>query len=418
MRGVLEPLLISLDGFLISGHRRRIASLITGLNEVPVQIHPISRKEDPDGFLKLLVEANSHRIKNVTELLHESAIKIDPKTAHDQIVNDRVDKQKRNRSKLSVIAPVSSGQRFKLSKAKMPMVIAINNILRTQRNYWPLSARQVHYRLLGLNAPLIHASKPNSRYLNDLKSYRAVTDVLTRGRLEGLIDWDAIDDDTRPIDLNEAFNNPAEFLRQELKGFLKGYWRNRQQSQPNHIEIVIEKLTVRTILSQVSSEYTLPVSTIRGMGTTTPKKKLVDRFRRSRKRRLTLLVVTDLDPAGDTIAEDLVKSFKRDYGITNIEAFKVALTIEQVRQFNLQPSMDAKIKSPGYKNFVERYGITDAYELEALEPADLIGLLRSAINNVIDVDLYNQELAAEEADSAQIIALQRQAEQFFKSLKF
>jgi hypothetical protein len=68
----------------------------------------------------------------------------------------------------------------------------------------------------------------------------------------------------------------------------------------------------------------------------------------------------------------------------------MALTIEQVWQFNLQPSMDAKIKSPGYKNFVERYGITDAYELEALEPADLIGLLRSAIDNVIDVDLYNQ----------------------------
>jgi hypothetical protein len=415
--GVVDPLLISLDGFIISGHRRYTAALLAGLEQVPVKIHDISRKEDPEGFLKLVVEMNSQRIKNATELLHESAIKIDPQTAHDQIVNDRVEKQKRNRAKLSVIAPVSSGQRFKLSKAKMQMVIAINNILEAQRSYWPLSARQVHYRLLGPNAPLIHASKPNSRYVNDLKSYRAVTDVLTRGRLEGLIPWDAIDDDTRPIDLNEAFNNPAEFLRQELKGFLKYYWRNRQQSQPNHIEIVIEKLTVRTILSQVSSEYTLPVSTIRGMGTTVPKKKLVDRFRLSRKRKLTLLVVTDLDPAGDTIAEDLVKSFKRDYGIMNIEAYKVALTIEQVRQFDLQPSMDAKIKSPGYKKFVERYGITDAYELEALEPADLIDLLRSAINNVIDVDLYNQELAAEETDSAQIIAIQQQAEQFFKSLK-
>ncbi len=109
IRGVLEPLLISLDGFLISGHRRRIASLMTGLKEVPVQIHPISRKEDPNGFLKLLVEANSHRIKSATELLHESAIKIDPKTAHDQIVNDRIEKQNRNRAKLSVIAPASSG---------------------------------------------------------------------------------------------------------------------------------------------------------------------------------------------------------------------------------------------------------------------------------------------------------------------
>jgi len=387
--------------------------LLAGLEEVPVKIHPISREEDPEGFLNLLVESNSQRIKNVTELLHESVIKLDPKTAHDQIVNDRIEKQKRNREKLSVIDPVSSGQRYKLSKAKMPMVHAINRILDAQEEYWPLSARQVHYRLLGPNAPLKHASKPNSRYVNDLKSYRAVTDVLTRGRLEGLIPWEAFDDETRPIDLNEAFNSPAEFFRQELKNFLTGYWRNRQQSQPNHIEIVIEKLTVRTILSQVSSEYTLPVTTSRGMGTTVPKKKLVDRFRRSQKRKLTFLVVSDLDPAGDTIAEDLMKSFKRDYGIMNIEAFKVALTIEQVRQFNLQPSMEAKEKSPGYKAFIERYGIADAYELEAMEPSDLIDLLRSAINNVMDIDQYNQELASEESDSARIVAIQQKARQFF-----
>jgi hypothetical protein len=78
--------------------------------------------------------------------------------------------------------------------------------------------------------------------------------------------------------------------------------------------------------------------------------------------------------------------------------------------------MEAKEKSAGYKRFVQRYGVTDAYELEAMEPADLIGLLRSAVNSVIDVDLYNQELAAEETDSAQIIAIQEKARVFFKSM--
>jgi hypothetical protein len=51
-----------------------------------------------------------------------------------------------------------------------------------------------------------------------------------------------------------------------------------------------------------------------------------------------------LDPVGDAIAEDLVKSFKRDYGIKNIEPFKVVLTMDQVRQYRLTPSMDAKGK--------------------------------------------------------------------------
>jgi ParB-like chromosome segregation protein Spo0J len=75
--GLLDPLLISQDGFIISGHRRRIASLRAGLKEVPVKIYPISRKKSPDEFRRLLVEANSQRLKNVTEMVHESAIKMD-----------------------------------------------------------------------------------------------------------------------------------------------------------------------------------------------------------------------------------------------------------------------------------------------------------------------------------------------------
>ena len=86
-----------------------------------------------------------------------------------------------------------------------------------------------------------------------------------------------------------------------MAGFLKGYWRNRQRSQPDHIEICIEKLTVRTILQRVAQEFTIPVSTIRGMGSTPPKKKLVNRFRYSQKEKLVLLVVSDLDPAGDAL---------------------------------------------------------------------------------------------------------------------
>ena len=60
------------------------------------------------------------------------------------------------------------------------------------------------------------------------------------------------------------------------------------------------------------------------------------------KARVTPLVVSDLDPAGDAIAADLVKCFRRDYDIKKIEAFKVALTIEQVEELDLEPSMDAK----------------------------------------------------------------------------
>ena len=80
--GLIEPILISTDGFIISGHRRRVAAALAGLTQVPVKIHPISRAEDPERFVKLLVAMNSQRIKSTSDLLHETLVKIDPKEAH------------------------------------------------------------------------------------------------------------------------------------------------------------------------------------------------------------------------------------------------------------------------------------------------------------------------------------------------
>jgi hypothetical protein len=79
--------------------------------------------------------------------------------------------------------------------------------------------------------------------------------------------------------------------------------------------------------------------------------------------------------------------------------------------------MEAKDTSPTYRTFVEKYGITDAYELEAFDPADLTEELKGAIVDVLDIDAYDAELAAEEKDSARIIAVRQQVETFLKSLK-
>ena len=415
--GLQEPILISQDRYIISGHRRRIAAHIAELALVPVRVHPISRAENREEFLKLLVEMNSQRIKSASVLLHESMVKIDPKEAHQQIVNDRKEKeQDRANTFLSAIDPVDDGKRCVISRAKKQLLDAVLRILEEQRVYWALSDRQIHYRVLGPAAPLTHASKPDSRYVNNLSSYRNLTDLLARGRVAGLIPWEAIDDVTRPVNTHSAFWNPAQFYRQEFNNFMKGYWRNLQQSQPHHIEIVAEKLTVQTILQRVAKKYTLPLTISRGMSSLPPKKAIEQRYRMSRKDKLILLIVSDLDPAGDAIAEDLVKSFRRDFGIRRIEAYKAALTIEQVEEFELQPSMEAKDTSPTYPAFVEKYGITDAYELEAMDPADLANALEDAVKEVLDLDLFNEELAKEEADSQQIIAVRQQTEEFLKSL--
>ena len=40
--GIQEPLLVSSDSYLISGHRHRIAATLLDLKDVPVRVHPVS----------------------------------------------------------------------------------------------------------------------------------------------------------------------------------------------------------------------------------------------------------------------------------------------------------------------------------------------------------------------------------------
>ena len=82
---------------------------------------------------------------------------------------------------------------------------------------------------------------------------------------------------------------------------------------------------------------------------------------------------------------------------------------------DLEPSMEAKDSSPTYDTFVERYGITDAYELEALEPVDLQSILEDAIEEVMDMDAYRAELDAETKDAVSIKAAKKMVVEFLKT---
>ena len=420
-KGVMEPIHISADNVIISGHRRRFCALQAGLQMVPAIRNNISYENDREEFLKLLVGANTQRKKTGAMLLREVAMKIDPEQAHEDLLQEQREEEHERKFGSDVSDQAVYGKNVKsrkqISAASMPFLMAALRVIEKHREFWPLSVRQIHYRLLGPDAPLKHASKPASRYVNDAKSYKTLTDLLARGRVEGRVPWNAIDDETRPEMTNSHFWNAAQFYESELEDFLRGYTRNRQQSQPDHIEIIAEKLTVKTILEGVAADYSIPLTINRGMSGPTVKKKIVDRYLRSKKRNLILLVVSDLDPAGMSIAQDIRDAFERDFGINEdrIEVYKAALTIDQVNEMELEPSMDAKESSPTYAEFVREYGTTNAYELEALEPADLQEVLEAAIWDVMSMGAYDAEVELQKKDAVSIAAAKKLVVEFMKS---
>jgi len=396
--GIREPLVITKDRVILSGHRRWTAAKLAGLTRVPYRTEPVRYHDfTADELFSLLREHNRQRVKTVDEMLREEVVSANPDLAYARLWKHR--RQTSDLSEFSGATVKLSGRRGRwgISRRKQELLNAVLRVVEERREFWPLSDRQIHYVLLN-DPPLRNSARPDSRYANDRASYGDLCDLLTRARLAGDIPWQAIGDDTRPTTRWRCYGNPQDFIREELDLLFRYYRRDFQRTQPNHLEIVGEKLTVRNIVEGVAGRYGLPVTIGRGYCSITPRYEMAQRFRRSGKDKLIVLLLSDFDPDGEAIAESFARSMRDDFNIEALVPIKVALTAEQVTQLGLRPSMQAKQSSQQYRKFTRQHG-TNVFELEAVPPEVLQRLLTEAIDSVLDVGAFNREIDAERKDA-------------------
>ena len=402
--GVQEPLVVTADYFVVSGHRRLAAAKRARLSHVPCRVLDFNKDDDPDQFMQLLRECNRQRVKTFGETLREQAIDADPEIAYQSLIEHR---QEASMLEVSTIDIQGSVNRAEISAAKGPFLAAIMLVIEMLKAFWPLSDRLIHYNLLN-DPPLIHASKPNSVYRNDSegKSYKALTELLTRARVAGLIPMEVIADPTRPVSTWNIHQNVVSYQRKQIKTFGRGYWRDLMQSQPNHFEIIGEKNTIASTIQPVASEYRIPMTIGRGYCSLRPRHDLVKRFRKSGKSKLVLLIVSDFDPDGEEIAHSFARSIRDDFGVEEIEPVKVALTFDQVKRLDLPPAGKAKGRAGQAKKFIDKYS-DDVWELEALPPVTLQDILRNAIDSVIDIEAFNYEIDREKEDAVDLEGMRK-----------
>jgi ParB-like chromosome segregation protein Spo0J len=401
--GVLEPIVISTDGYILSGHRRHCAAGLAGLEEVPVRFADVDHDSDLDEFTRLLREYNRQRLKSNDELLREALVETSPDDAYQSLLAHR-----RNKSAVST-ASMDMGavkKRAGISAAKQPMLEAVLRVIEGLREFLPVSDRKIHYELLN-DPPLRHASKPESTYRNVIQDYKDLTDLLTRARVVGTIPSGTIADETRGMFTWHVHRTVHTCIRDAIDGFLTGYWRDLMQSQPNHVEIIGEKNTLGGILKPVAMEYCIPLSTGRGYCSLPPREEVRDRYLKSGKDKLILLMVTDFDPDGEVIARSYARCMRDDFDL-EVHPIKVGLTAEQVKTYKLVPRMKAKETSVHYEKFVEQNG-DDVFEVEALRPKQLQKILRDAIDSVIDRKAFNKELDAEKQDAHFLAGVRQRA---------
>ena len=205
-------------------------------------------------------------------------------------------------------------RRKEISPAKQAFLAAVQKIIFSLEEFWPLSLRQIHYGLLN-EPPLMHSQKPGSTYRNDLRCYHSLCDLVTRARHEGYIDYEVIDDPTRPVTVWPVHRNLSSYYQAEIEDLLNGYWRDLMQSQANHIEIVAEKNTLGSVLRPVAAKFCIPFTVGRGQCSTRPLYNIAQRYKASGKEKLIILAVSDLDPDGDAIAHSLGQRLRDDFNV-------------------------------------------------------------------------------------------------------
>jgi hypothetical protein len=386
--GVLDPIRISRDGFIVSGHRRYSAAVALGLGAVPVIVEDLLHA-DPQ-FMVRLIESYRQRHKSFDESAREQMAIAAAGNSITELQQFRVEQA---RISVPTLALGYEKHRARVSRAKAAFVDAIRGTLRDLGPFLPVSLRQVHYNLLNRPQFPAVAGRP---YCNNRASYQALSGLLTQLRVSGAVNPACIIDETRPVNLWNTYASREPYLAAELDGFLRGYARDLLQSQPNHVEICAEKLTLLGTLKKVASDYCLPLNIMRGKNSVTKTHDIAERFKRSGKGHLVLLVLSDHDPDGMVIAESIGRTLRDDWGIAKVKPVKVAITPEQADGLKLTSAydMEAKRGSSSYREFVRRYGKT-VFELEAIPPAELQVILRQSIESVLDMDAFRREQAEE-----------------------
>ena len=398
--GIINSIGVSADGYIFDGHRRYAAARYLGIDRITVRIDPsISRSKDPDAFLRRLRSCNEQRVKTSAEVMRESLVTMEPDT-WQRVCDYR--ESVSNVDGAEVFRLVGTKKRSAIVKKRMLADAIVKVVTEYYNEYGATSDRKVFYLLLNIPG-LLRNDVRKTPFLNNDKCYQDVTDLITRLRLDGSIPFDAIEDETRPVVIWDTHRHVRTFIDRELDNFLSGYWRDLLQSQPNHVELLVEKNTVASALRKVAAKYTLPMTSGRGYSSLPPRKAMVDRFRSSGREKLIVIVVSDFDAEGQDIPNAFGLSLRDDFDIEpdSLVIVKAALTHEQTQELDLHEGQEAKENSARYDRFVDTYG-ERCWELEAIPTDTLREIVDGTIHRTIDTGAFRSEVDIQQREQREL----------------
>ncbi len=289
--------------------------------------------------------------------------------------------------------PVLSGLRTKTMRdaSKQRLAVAVEVL----REHHPMTVRQVYYQLVARQV-----------IPNKVTMYQAVSILLRDARKSGVIPWEWIEDRLRRPRSVSMWSDLSDFAETVRRSYRRDVWA----TQPDYVEVWLEKDALSGIFEDVLSEYGVTLNVGRGFDGWDSIRNAGDRY--IEHGGVTILYFGDFDPSG----EDMVRSLRErigEYleiadapfgdGIVDVEIVKCALTAADIARYNL-PSDFAKKTDSRAKKFIAKHGDVSV-ELDALPVAVLRDRLVSEVATRLDLDELAKVKEAENAERTRLVEL-------------
>ena len=266
--------------------------------------------------------------------------------------------------------------------------------------------------------------------------YKKLGSIVNDARMAGRIDWDYITDRTRNMRQNAHWDSPHSIIEACAGQYLIDKWRD----QGNYVEVWVEKDALVGVLEVACKPIDVPYFSCRGYTSQSEMwsagQRLLKQLRGGKK--VTIIHLGDHDPSGIDMSRDIehrisvfvehhliqdhakahpralgeeidayVDSLQRSYRPTKFYLSRIALNMDQIREYNPPPN-PAKITDSRAKQYIAEYG-DESWELDALEPAVLTELIQSSVRELLDGEKWE---AAEAEEARQRRSLEKCAERW------
>lgn len=280
-----------------------------------------------------------------------------------------------------------NGDADKFKPATLATIEQANEIIAEyQAQGFTLTLRQLYYQFVARDLV------PNTE-----KSYNRIGDILNKGRLAGLIDWDAIEDRTRSVQNWIRRKDPKQALEVALRQYGIDMWKN----QPTRVEVWIEKEALAGVIHDVCGENDVPYFACRGYVSQSEQWRAGRRFKNARrlyKQKTIVLHLGDHDPSGMDMTRDNADRLDMFNSTGSTKVRRIALTENQIREYDPPPN-PAKVTDSRFEAYAAEFG-DESWELDALEPAVLVDLIQEHIDGVRDPDLWLEREEQRGSDEA------------------